>query len=169
MAGFTGSGGEPNVPNWVEDENSPFSNNGNGNLTGTLSTGYDHILLDINVNAGTSKNTVEIQVNGITSRYKYVDQSGSRVGGASSVPIMGGDGEDGFVGTVQVSFYDGNEFGGFRTGIAGRPLADGCTMHSTRALTFANNNVADPPDSFTVTHGGSAGIEGEVYVYGRNR
>jgi len=171
MAGFTPSGGEANVPGWVEDENSPFTGDGTGPVTCSLSTGYDHILVDINVLSGTTNNTVEMQVNGFTNGYTYISVQGSATAGASAIPLMAGGGDTGFVGTVKASFFDGADFGSSGTGMAGRPQTVCSQNNSTleRSSTFASKDISSRLSQVTITDSNNDGINGEIEVYGRNR
>jgi hypothetical protein len=171
MAGFTPSGGEQNIPAWREDTNSPFAGDGTGPLTCSLSSAYDHILVDINIVSGSNKKRLQMQVNGQKTNYRFLDETGSATLDAPSIPIMAGDGEDGFVGTVKVSFFDGSGFGSGRAGIGGRPQtgAPEIYLQDTRAVVFGSNDINNPLSQVTITDANSAGIRGNVHVYGRNR
>jgi len=93
MAGFTPSGGDPNVPGWTQD--GVISGDGVTSVTHNLSAEYDHVKLVAldNYDGGDPDaldvpRPIDLQLNGITTAdYDYVDKRGSRTSGVTAVPI----------------------------------------------------------------------------------
>lgn len=105
LAGSTGSAGQvlttdgttasfgagaQNVPNWVEDPNSPFTGSGQQAHTFSLADSYDLVRVQIAKveNTGGSGQAIDLRINGETgSGYDYALSDGSQVQNDTKFPV----------------------------------------------------------------------------------
>lgn len=149
----------PNVPDWVEDGNSPATASAANSVSITLASSYDEVMVFATAvdQSGTDAD-VNMQVNGDTgANYRFVDQGGTRTTGASSfAEVAQGAANQKTVVQAVLSAHAG----GIKVGSLARDDA-------TSSLQGGSNvNVVPPVDSVTLSTGAST--DWVLEAFGRN-
>lgn len=151
--------GEPNVPDWTEDANSPQVDTGVTSSTYSLSSTFDHVLILVQLENKTS-NTVatDLRINGDAGNNydaRFVD--GSSASGQDGIPsfirVPGGAAQ------TKTWTFPGRFSGRFQAGFSP------ASTNSFAAVAGVNANVSSPLTSVTLADaiGNNFDIRWQVY------
>lgn len=154
--------GATNVPNWVEDGNSPLNHSGSSAAAYTLASSYDFVRVFVsNIDGASSSNfQLELTVDGDTgANYDYRSIDGSLSSNASSFPAAaarsGGE-------TGAIMNLTGRWVGA--CGFASMPME----FSGAVAFTGRNDNIGSPLGSFTLTQASGGNWSADIEVFGVN-